>query len=88
MEEVFVHKDSKSFISYIILDNGIVCLSAHTKDSKYGISFLRKLYKAFMMFKEVVTALPHIYLVEFYSKHFDVVCIDEEKQFYLISSRS
>ena len=87
MEEVFTYKNGKSFISYVILEDNIVCMSAHIENDKYNISFLKKILKTFYMFNEVITCFPYDYLVDFYSKHFEVNLINEQYKLYKVKKK-
>lgn len=87
MKEVFTYKEYNSWISYVITKDNIVCLSAHTDKCKYGFKMLKALYNTFNIFNEVVTILPNKSLVDFYSKHYNISLINEDKQIYLISKK-
>lgn len=83
MEEIFTYKTETDWVSYCILPDGRVVLSAHT-DGKYSVGMLKAIRKTFNMFDEVYTVLPYDYLVEFYSKHATVELLDENQKLYLI----
>ena len=83
---VYTYKTDTEWIGYLVVDNCTI-LSAHTNNNKYGIKMLKKLLETFNMFNEVVTVLPYEYLVCFFSKHYEVICIDLENKLYIIRKR-
>lgn len=83
-----VYEDEVGWVGYGILENGTKIISAHT-DTKYSIGMLRALKDTFnKLDKDVLTVLPHQYLVEFYQRHCKVELLHKENKVYRLSQEA
>jgi len=84
--EVYTYKTEDEWVGYTYKD-GICFMSAHTTKEKYSILMLKKILETFNMLGEVVSILPHDYLVDFYKRHADVTLINEEDRLYKLTKK-
>ncbi len=69
------------WVEYIDHGDHIIC-SAHSDDNKYSIGMFRAFFKVMDINGWIITELPHTYLVEFFSTHYNVENITQD--FYTI----
>lgn len=73
------------WIEVLTTDN-IPIISMHT-EGNYSFTLLRKFKHLIKDIDEAYSYLPYPYLVDFYSKHFIVTLINEDKKVYLIKKK-
>lgn len=78
-----MHETEDEIVSYGTDSEGRNILTAHT-DGKYSYKMMKAILVTFEKLKVVNTILPHDYLVQFYSRHANLRCLDEEQNLYLI----
>lgn len=83
----YVYKTEDEWVGYDFNLNGVLIVSAHTNKTKYSIGMLKAMRKLFLKYGELITVLPYAYLVNFYSKHCEVTCLDEDNSVYVLKRK-
>lgn len=70
-EFIRVYDDESGYVDVGIQDR-VVYVSAHCNGDKYSNGMMRKFKEVAKLFGKARTQLSYNYLVDFYSKHFDL----------------
>lgn len=69
-----VYRENDGYVEYCKFEDRIHA-NAHSYKNKYSIGMLRALKQVLAINKVLLCSLPHKYLVDFYSKHYEVTSL-------------
>jgi len=76
MEIIRTYETDLEWCEYVIVNN-IVIASAHTDNKVYSRRLMREMKLILAIKGEILTELSYNYLIEFYSKHFELTSLGE-----------
>jgi len=72
MEIIRTYETDVEWCEYVIVQN-IVIMSAHSDNKTYSRQLWREMKQIMAIKGEIVTELSYNYLIEFFSKHYEVI---------------